>query len=179
MIYFLDEDGGSVNINGKSVWLEYDIANMDYLDLLNVCFMYSSYFTLLYRKKGVILKNEPVPYKVLIKTPDEITGYNSSRYFERRFYCCNDQSKIFLSKITNSLFSLSNLDNENDLPEDLTFYRANGTAFFWSMTHEGICVLSNCENEDVSMVVTKQGWKSYDPKIDEMNYLIPKYFIEL
>ena len=43
--------------------------------------------------------------------------------------------------------------------EDLTFYRADGSIFFESTTHEGYCDLFPRDDEDVSELVSKEGWE--------------------
>ena len=163
--YFMDYD--------LYTYEDYDIQGDDYNQLMDLCFSYCDYFSLMFKSKDV--KCSILPYKVEIKTPDNIAGFMTSEYFERRFFKCNIESKDYMLSITNNLYSLANTDGKNNKPEDPIFYREDGTVFFWSMIHEGICVLSNRDNEDVANIVSKRGWKIHNEDGKILN-LIPKYF---
>lgn len=153
---------------------DYDILGNEYINLINLCFQYSEYFTLLF--KNSYIDTSIKPYKTEIRIPDDITGFTTSEYFERRFFKCNDASRNYMYNITDNLFDLVNRNELKNKPEDPIFYRKDGSVFFWSMIHEGICILSNRENEDVMDVVSKHGWKCYD-KNDGIKRFIPKYFL--
>ena len=43
-------------------------------------------------------------------------------------------------------------------PEDITFYRSDGSIFFTSITHEGLLFLVPRENEDVSDILAMGNW---------------------
>ncbi|MGM9680039.1 MAG: hypothetical protein ACI3XR_00890 [Eubacteriales bacterium] len=79
--------------------------------------------------------------------------------------------ELLLSRVTD-LFDWIRTD-ERENPEDLTFYREDGSVFFWSETHEGICVLCDRVQEKVSQIVSKKGWKAR--KEGEFIYGVPKY----
>lgn len=118
------------------------------------------------------------PYKTEIGMPDDVTGFTTSEYFERRFFKCNDTSRNYMHDITDDLFALVNINELKNKPEDLIFYREDGSVFFWSMLHEGLCIISCRENEDVKDVVSRRGWKCYD-KNDGIKRFIPKYFYDI
>lgn len=164
--YFLDYD--------PKTCTEFDISGPEYKKLIDVCFEYCDHFTLLFKNKNAPCTIKP--YKTEVRKPDDICGFYTSEYFERRFFKCTDEAKLFMLNLTKSLFDLVNDGTEKCIPEDPIFYRNNGTAFFWSMTHEGICVLSATGAEDVSSIISVKGWKSYDPQTEGPKAIIPKYF---
>lgn len=165
LYYFIVDDGSQ---NGA------DICGKRYKNLIDICFSYSKYFTLLF-KKPYNKFSDMEPYKIEVQKPDDILGFISSEYFERRFYSCDEETKEYMLNITDNFFDLVNWVGDN-MPEDPIFYREDGTAFFWSMTHEGICVLSNRSNEEVMSVVSYHNWKEWDPK--KYHCMIPDYFLE-
>lgn len=164
--YFLDYD--------PKTYMEFDISGVEYKKLIDECFKYCDHFTLLFKNKNAPYTIEP--YKIEVRKPDDICGFYTSEYFERRFFKCTDETKLFMLNLTKNLFDLVNDDMEKYIPEDPIFYRKDGTAFFWSMTHEGVCVLSATGTEDISSVISAKGWKAYNPKIDGAKAIIPRYF---
>ena len=52
MVYYFSDYGGQAIVGGKKIALEYSIKDEDYLNLIETCFRYSSYFfACIYRQK--------------------------------------------------------------------------------------------------------------------------------
>lgn len=128
------------------------ISGERYIELINICFLYSSFFSLSFD---------------CVKTEREVFGdmnsickieyHDSPPTTYRSFYKCTDHTKEILINYVNSLFEWT-INPFRYNPEDLIFYRNDGSVFFWSMTHEGICAIYNRPYEDVSKLVLDEGW---------------------
>ena len=141
---------------------EISVEGEHYIQLLDVCFQYCTHFSLLLRYFSV----EHVPLMpVPLRSGLSINGCCC-------FYECSQENRNYLLT-KNDLFEW--LDTEsNPSPEDLTFYRSDGTVFFWSEIHEGICALFDRKDEDVAQLVSKRGWIYYDPVKEGNHIMIPK-----
>ena len=87
----------------------------------------------------------------------------------RRYFEINEDTKNFVLSFGN-LFSYWSdavwnmrgdpLKSYNHEPaQNLIFYRGDQSVFFLSETHEGYCFLYPNDNEDVSDIVDKPGWR--------------------
>ena len=159
MYYYYDYD----DYNNEDISIE----GNDYIDLIETCFRFSSYFSFSFSskiiEKGVVA--QLVPFK------QENVTHSSALEF-RCYYECTDESKRLLLTHVNSLFDWIQHDG-HDNPEDLTFYREDGSVFFWSETHEGCCAIYNDTDEDVSSVVKNRGWYYQDKNDKRVNYYAP------
>ena len=92
-------------------------------------------------------------------------------YMKRNYFEINEDTKNFVLSFGN-LFSYwsdavwnkrgDSFKSYNYEPaQDLIFYRIDQTVFFRSVTHEGECWIYPNENEDVSDIIDKPGWKEY------------------
>lgn len=149
MYYFLDYNDDECR--------DLYIRGQDYALLLDTCFKYSAYLSLnigFLRRKSIEV-NIPKPYKTVDKcmmpaSCDDIV-----------ILPCTEQTKEYLMHTVNDLFEwIDKYEN----PEDLTFYRADGSIFFWSLIHEGVCCLVDRPNEDVTGVVDKPDWHKCPPE---------------
>lgn len=143
------------------------ICGDDYRQLIHTCFSYSASFSLCF--PSLESADEFAPRAEMLR-------YAISEHSDpcRRYKCyfpCSDQMKEILLSRANDLFDWIRRDGREN-PEDLTFYRDDGSVFFWSETHEGICVLCDRAQEDVSLIVSTNGWKAL--KEGESVFGVPK-----
>lgn len=167
-IYYVDEN-------------HYDISGKDYIDFLNLCSEYSTFFSLIssrdkkksdfYRITEDLEKYIYSTQKVLEWPGNTIlqskyakkNGYNEP--VDYNIYHCCDESINLLCQ-ANSLFSWY-----EGRPEDLTFYYKNKKVFMNSISHEGYCILS-CTPQVFSRFRRFNYWH-----IDDQNgYLEEVYF---
>ena len=137
-----------------------------YKQLISLCFRYCTHFSLLFRDKSV-------EDNLMLPTP--LYRQNAGKYSNVEylcFYACSIESQNFLLTKANLFDWLDTTTIRS--PEDLIFYREDGSVFFWSETHEGICALFERNQEDVAMLVSQRGWVYYDPQEEGNHVMIPK-----
>ena len=149
MYYFLDWN------DEKN--LELTISGLDYTELIDTCFKYSTHisFSLRFLRRGGIRFESPEPYAKPLKAS------LSASCGDTVILPCSEKTRQYLLNRTDNLFKWMDWYKN---PEDLTFYRADGSIFFWSLIHEGVCCLINRPDEDVSGVVGKPDWHRCPPE---------------
>lgn len=134
-----------------------DIKGDDYIELINSCFSYSYYFSLVYKSNSLkLLQLDRFLYRSFYSDcwPGTISTSDGGIV---KIYLCNEDSKKELLSISDSIFSWNSCFG-NQLPEDMAFYRKDGTVFFESIVHEGECLIFNNSNEAVR-VINKEYWR--------------------
>ena len=158
--YFLGYDGQ--DIEGKA-----------YDELIDVCFKYSEYFSLIYQY-GLPSYGFWEHYRIFSQTTCKWPGSGGPEVLYE-VYRCTPETKKILKSFVDSLFCWVNFPYNPDPryhnPEDLTFYRGDQSIFMCSTTHESECVIMNREGEDVSHIVTQPLWKMLDYNQD--TYISP------
>ena len=149
--------------DGKNEY-SFDITGEDYKNLIDVCCKYSSVVSFIFfkRNKNINLSQELEPYR--ITCPDSITHtfdhykyYNLVKNDEIRYYRVCAEVQCILVHYAESIFEwIQGWDFNN--PEDPTFYRNDGSVFFTSTIHEGELSLTPRENENVSNIISLDGW---------------------
>lgn len=145
----------------NDIQAEYDIVGKDYQDLIRVCCKYSQVLSFVIMQNNVSLMNEIKTFEV---TPDPLifdhsvfydTGHHQKPY--KKFYkVCPEMCDALLNH-TDSIFSWICNSKYNN-PEDITFYRNDGSVFFGSIIHDGICMISNREDEDINSIISNPLW---------------------
>lgn len=137
--------------------VEMDIRGEEYKRLIETCYCRCRYFTLNENRPDTVFD---LPEKEL-----EITTLQDRRPIGyRHLYFFSEKAKQYLMNKVDSLFSWITWGTEYQgqkgglLPEDLCFYRSDGSVFLWSETHEGICALCPRPGEDVSAIISSGGW---------------------
>ena len=139
---------------------ELDIRGEQYIRLIDVCFQFCSYFTLNESRAGTFFD---LPDKEL----DHWPAQQYPPVGKTHLFFCSGKAKDYLQNKVGSLFSWFSWEASNQgkkerlLPEDLCFYRSDGSIFLWSETHEGICALLPKDEEDVSSIISSVGWSKY------------------
>lgn len=138
---------------------EPDIRGKDYEVLINLCFRYCRYFSLSKNRPGAHIDFSEEPLKEVPIHPGEEN---------KQYFFCSDDARSFLLQKESSVFSWMTwgeiLPGTEVLPEDLCFYREDGSVFFWSATHKGVCALCPKPGEDVSGLLSLGGW--FEPDIN-------------
>lgn len=128
--------------------VEQTVSGQDYAELIDTCFRYCTHVSLSLRFGGG---------KFALPEP-HISPLNDS---DTAVLPCSGKVREYLLNTTDDLFGWI---DSNGKPEDLTFYRADGSIFFWLLTHEGVCCLLGRSDEDVSGITRKPGWHSCPPE---------------
>ena len=144
----------------------YDIRGTRYRRLLQACFRYSASVVMCVhvdadidtpriasfrRKVTHLVKAQYAHYGDFTEGDiDQTNTYQLLRYL------LVPEVKRFIMHRTDSIFKWTRA-NEN--PEDLTFFRPDGTVFFSLRVQEGVCTINPEEGEDVSRILSDPGWR--------------------
>lgn len=134
-----------------------DIQGERYLQLIDVCFRYSTCFSLVYQEKSMSIKelNENL---VMSKMTNNWPGTRATDYYKIGLYRCNTMTKNLLKSHVNSLFSWVSYWGNNN-PEDLTFYRSDKSVFLYTVAHEAMATLLERPTENIQEIISVGGWK--------------------
>lgn len=153
---------------------EHDITGEDYKELIRTCAKYCESFAFVSGKDNSYPQIPLNIQKYAIDVDASVKKRLGYRHFAISLTETMDYGWIFHFKICDEtidwLLSVSSdiynwyfSDPKNSYPEDLTFYRKDGSAFFGAMTHEGYCELTVCDDEDVSHIISKDHWLYREP----------------
>ena len=158
--------------SGNSAGID-NISGNQYIELLEFCFQYSNYFSLtfLHPQSGTVnmrLGSEKMeqldPYIYdSFETKDEPWYFEGPNATIKIFYN-NEKTKQIILDHTNSLYEWSTYEHRN--PEDLSFFRSDGSVLFHLLEHEGLATIYNNDYEIVPEFALKTPWKSYNPDPD-------------
>lgn len=154
-------------------WDGQDIEGAAYDELIDVCFKYSEYFSLIYQY-GLPSYGFWEKYRIFSQITREWPGMGGPEVLYE-VYRCTEETREILKNFSDSLFSWVNFPYNPDpryhKAEDLTFYRGDQSVFMCATTHESECVIMNREGEDVSQIVSQPLWKIVD--CDPNTYISP------
>lgn len=163
--YFYDTDD-----SGNA---DYDIAGADYCQLLETCLKYCSSVSFVVCSRNGVASEVPVEiekYRIPV-TDSLLKHYKQSErreapegWYEIRHYClCTDVANM-LTAVSDSVFKWVCAWGYSN-PEDVAFWREDGTAFFTSVTHEGECFLMPNDDEDVDNIVSSSLWSPSSKRV--------------
>lgn len=128
--------------------MDLTVGGQDYAELIDTCFRYCTHVSFSTRFCGDKIAL-PEPY---------VSPLNDS---DTAVLPCSEKTREYLLNTADDLFGW--IDGNNN-PEDMTFYRVDGSIFFWLLTHEGVCCLLSRPDEDVSGIVGKPDWHTCPPE---------------
>lgn len=136
---------------------EYDISGKEYQELINICCKYSTTISLRITGNSISAAKELSEYEIPVsqKVLDSYKHY-SDKSDIHHYRLCNKVQEILLNNYS-SIFQWINGWGYNN-PDDPIFFRKDGSVFFESTIHEGICILSPLENEDISSIIENKLW---------------------
>ncbi|MBR6801021.1 MAG: hypothetical protein IKM61_04650 [Eubacteriaceae bacterium] len=150
----------------ESGFEEYDIEKDEYLSLLKICFRYSSTVSFRIWNEEVTALQSLAKFRI---PPTEKCVEAYSHYYksldhmalkEIRHYILSDEVKNYVLSVTDSIFGWINGWGYHN-PEDICFYRHDGSIFFSSVIHDGICCLDVGEDEDADEILKNKLWRPY------------------
>ena len=148
---------------------EQNIEGKDYEIFLKECFEKSSFVSLRFHEKNNAIKKELEQFPGVLSPSLAMfteAGKRSSGYY----VYCNTCPKVLeiIAKKTSKVFNTYNGEN---LPDDIAFYRENGTPFLF--TYDDVIVLKPLD-EDVSTLTSIGRWfeHSQDYHLLKMKYSI-------
>lgn len=149
--------------------VDYDISGKEYEQLLELCFRYGHTCSVL------LDLNEPktaYPFSCIDQYRIPVTDcvrnvYRHYGYFEkdthngyeiRHYLLCADVQKV-IRNVTDSINKwLCGWGYSN--PADPAFYREDGSVFFYSLVHEGVCMIEANSEENIDSILTGGLWRS-------------------
>lgn len=148
---------------------EFDISGDAYIELIKTCAKYCTSFAFMSSNgEPTVIPEKLNDYKIPL-TDEQVQrfSYCLTPYVQ---FCkeTGDGEYVFAYRVCDESIELllemsSDLygwywQSEHTCPEDITFYREDGSVFFTSTTHDGICELTPREDEDVKNIVSKEHW---------------------
>ena len=149
---------------------DYEVAGLDYINLIRCCAQYCTHFSLVFWRSQ-LFEHYQLPIVPYLCKATQWKQTRMPGYYEEHFKCyyqCTEDAVAYLYRRVNNLFDWvrdwKEKDSETDNPEDITFYREDGSVFFQSITHEGECWIFPREGEYVDDIVSRPGWEKIDKK---------------
>ena len=135
----------------------HSISGDHYYVLLNHCFQFSRFFSITAHKKDCILIKE-LEHLQVTTVPFSITqNLCNARIF---YSACKQSHDILVSCGQNLLDDV--YGQEEYHPENLSFYRADGSVFFEALNHEGEYCLYLRPEENIDAVLEFGHWLAMD-----------------
>lgn len=140
-----------------------DITGQDYVDLIETCMRYCRIISM--RVPPLVKPKCACLEKYRLEKPLDI-AYVYDHYYDKesrqakeeiRYYWLTPEVKDFLLNTADSVFKWICAWGYTN-PEDLAFYRTDGSVFFYSTIHEGECVLAPNSDEDVVHIISDSFW---------------------
>ena len=141
---------------------QYDISGNEYQELIKICCKYSATISLKITDKSIQIAKELEKFEIPV-THEVLNTYKhySDKSDIHHYILCNEVQEILL-KTCDSIFQWINGWGYTN-PDDPVFYRNDGSVFFESTIHDGICILYPLENEDINSIIANKLWiESYD-----------------
>lgn len=142
--------------------VEYDISGHSYISLMKTCFQYC--VSVSFRVHPHVgfpeyLNNFRLPISQYVSAHYSKIGEmgihteSGLLLFQIGHFKLTDEVKMYILCASKSLFGWI-----DDNPEDIAFFRADGSVFLYSSTHNGICELTPCDNENIDGIIFNQLW---------------------
>lgn len=135
---------------------EHAISGEDYRQLVTVCGGQAASFSLVFTERQM-QRQDPVYQELFCLCLKKEAYYNDT---ERCFFPCTEFTLNFLCTEVSDLFDwIYTWGSDN--PEDLAFYRADGTPIMQSSALEGFCWLNPMEAEEPAFqqILANDGWE--------------------
>lgn len=138
---------------------EYDIAGEDYQRLLDACFAYCDRMSCFIRSSQVQLP-EALTADLLPVSENVRRQYAAYQHQDIQIVLLRltKENRALIAAQADSTFSWIDGWGMHHL-EDPVFYRPDGSVFFASTVHEGVCSLYPRDNEDVFGILANPHWQ--------------------
>jgi len=145
---------------------EYDIRGAEYAQLIQVCCRYSSTLSLIITKPDTEIVQKLGAFE--ISKPEQVSFVYShyGRDFpvgERFYRVCSELCELLIQLVGGIFEWIDGWGFQN--PSDPVFYRENGSAFFTSTIHDGICELMPQTGENIASVIENPLWIKVDSNV--------------
>jgi len=177
-------DFDSSYYDGQKQGRDFDMKGEDYRRFISTCFKYSTCFSLIFRPD-----DENIPYLVKRLPYDKQRDlYEYDQYVikrgisdcwagqpgtgligEVRYYPCCSETMEMLYRFSDSLFKFRFSSDAGYNPEDLCFYREDGSVLFAMDIHEGEGVLFPKDDEDFKEVLETNPWYKSEYSLEWYN----------
>lgn len=144
-----------------------EMCREKYINILKLCLKHCKYFSLEFLGET---PRYPDLEKFILAYEVSPAGKHVNTVFADKvlvLYEYNDEAYKILSSEKHSMFTWVSCWAYSN-PENLTFYRADGSLFLETITHEGHCAIFERPGEDVSSIVDEE-WLDESHKYDILN----------
>lgn len=139
------------------------ISGDAYRQLIEYCFAHCAALSLSFHGKNDLKEYmaELLPFTSLSLSPNILSKKDGIVWLQHKnFYSLSDDLRDFLLRESQSLFDWKFSGTKAiPEPEDLCFYREDGSGMFWSCTHEGECAFFLREGEERPAFASNKGWE--------------------
>ena len=141
---------------------EYDIRDTEYKLLIHLCCKYAKVFSMVVTTpfSAIIEKLQPYqvakPNNISLSFPEYDYQSASINYYQ----ICPEICEILANAVGGIFEWIDGWDFTN--PNDPTFYREDGSVFFTSIIHDGVCVLMPRPEENVTEIIKNSLWIKRD-----------------
>ena len=137
---------------------EYDIRGDAYKELICCCCQYSKIFSMVITDPSSPIIQQLQPYR--IATPDHVLlsfpEYTHQSADIAYYRVCPQVREILADGVGGIFEWIDGWGFTN--PNDPAFYREDGSVFFASVIHNGVCTLTPRPGEDVSQIIKDPLW---------------------
>jgi len=144
------------------------IANSNLIKLYDICFKYCESFSVIFftslnpenawddcEKMNYFSEFSSLATKIM--NTKEWPGHRGKHEAVLMILPCNEQTRKLLETVTTNIRDFVGCWGVNN-PEDIAFYRSDGSAMFYSTIHACIFHINADDNEDISEVLSILKW---------------------
>ena len=147
--------------DAKSI-VKCDISGEEFKQLIRICCKFSTVLSLNYYGKDAPMREKLKRFESLVGPP-AISFVEYHNHGGKCIYydVCEELCDIIIDS-ANSIFDDWIPNWQYYGPDNLTFYREDGTVFMNTVTHDNIVILRPRENEDISKIILNKYWLSHN-----------------
>lgn len=149
---------------------EQDIKGQEYHKLLNTCFRYCKYVSFCVNFDDIIIPKEVLQSQIPLSDEIRNTYMAHTSSNPDRVICLQTTETVckWVQMVTDRVFDWI-YRSEMKNPEDIAFFRDDNSVFFITDVHNGKCMLSIKEGEDVVEVINCGVWEEERPPYKVLN----------
>lgn len=141
---------------------EYDICGNEYEVLIATCCKYSKTISLVITNLSNPIVEQLQQFRIM--PPNNVTlsfpDYDRQIVDVAYYKVCSALCEILITAVDSIFQWIDGWGYTN--PNDPTFYREDGSVFFSSTIHDGICILVPRIEEDVTKIIQNPQWQKKD-----------------
>lgn len=138
-----------------------DIAGEAYKHLIEVSAKYSSILSLCYYGNGAPLKKKLKKFETMMPTNISFVEYHNHGGKLVYYTVCPELCEVLIAS-ANGMFDEWVQNWQSEGPDNLTFYRDDGSVFLNTVTHDNVITLRPRDDEDIEDIISRGRWLTHD-----------------